>query len=95
MGGNLINFPGNCGTPTADLLTGKFLLNSVISTPGGKFMCIDVENFHLNTLMKRFEYFRMKLEDISDGVIQQYKLKDKEKYGFIYCKVKKGMYGLP
>ena len=23
MGGNLVNFPGDCGTPTADLLTVK------------------------------------------------------------------------
>ena len=33
MGGNLVNFPGDCGTPTADLLTVKLLLNSIISTP--------------------------------------------------------------
>ena len=33
VGGNRINFPGDCGTPTADMLTTKLLLNSVISTP--------------------------------------------------------------
>jgi hypothetical protein len=32
MGGNLVNYPGNCGTPTANLLTVKLLLNSIIST---------------------------------------------------------------
>ena len=31
IGGNLINFPGDCGTPTADLLTVKLLFNSIIS----------------------------------------------------------------
>ena len=30
--GNRINFPGDCGTPTADMITIKILLNSVIST---------------------------------------------------------------
>ena len=35
--GNLINHPGDKNTPTADLLTVKILLNSVISTPGAKF----------------------------------------------------------
>ena len=32
MGGNLINFPDDVGTPTADLLLIKIFLNSVIST---------------------------------------------------------------
>eukprot|EP00804_Cyclotella_cryptica_P016361 CCRYP_009916-RA/>CCRYP_009916-RA protein AED:0.68 eAED:0.37 QI:0/0/0/1/1/1/2/0/308 len=32
VGGNHINFPGNCGMPTADMITVKILLNSVIST---------------------------------------------------------------
>jgi hypothetical protein len=33
MGGNLVNYPRDCGTPTANLLTVKLLLNSIISTP--------------------------------------------------------------
>ena len=33
-----INYPGNCGTPTADMLTVKLLLSSVISNKGAKFM---------------------------------------------------------
>jgi hypothetical protein len=31
-GGNRINLPGDCGTPTADMITVKILLNRVIST---------------------------------------------------------------
>jgi hypothetical protein len=57
MGGNLINYPGDCGTPTADLLTVKLLLNSIISTPNVKFMSIDMKDFYLNTPMARYEYF--------------------------------------
>ncbi len=41
MGRNLVNYPGDCGTPTADLLTVKLLLNSIISTPNAKFMTLD------------------------------------------------------
>jgi hypothetical protein len=41
MGGNLVNYPGDCGTPTADLLTVKLLLNRIISTSNSKFMTID------------------------------------------------------
>ena len=61
MGGNLVNYPGDCGTPTADLLTVKLLLNSVVSTPNAKFMTLDLKDFYLMTPMKRYEYFRIKL----------------------------------
>ena len=43
MGGNLVNYPDDCGTPTADLLTIKLLRNSVISTNNAKFMTIDIK----------------------------------------------------
>ena len=45
MGGNRINFPGEVGTPTADLLLVKILFNSVVSTPGAKFMTMDIKDF--------------------------------------------------
>ena len=38
MGGDKIKYPGDCGISTADLLTVKLLLNSIISTPRAKFM---------------------------------------------------------
>ncbi len=57
MGGNPINYPDDCGTPTADLLTVKLLLNSIISTPNAKFMSIDIKDFYLCTPMARYEYF--------------------------------------
>ena len=48
---NKINYPGNCGMPTANLLI-KLPLNSIISTPKAKVMTIDVKNFYLNTPLK-------------------------------------------
>ena len=51
MGGDRINYPGDCGTPTADILTVKLLLNSVISTQHAKFMTIDIKDFYLMTSM--------------------------------------------
>ena len=47
VGGNRINYPGDCGTPTADLILVKLLLNSVISTPGAKFMTMDISIFFI------------------------------------------------
>ncbi len=51
MGGNLINYPDDCGTPTANLLTVKIMFNSVISMPNAKFMTIDIKDFYLITPM--------------------------------------------
>ncbi len=96
MDGNLINYPGDCGTPTADLLTVKLLLNSVISTPNAKFMTLDLKDFYLMTPMKRFEYFRMKLELFPQDVIDLYDLSNKVDHnGNVHCEVRRGMYGLP
>ena len=96
MGGNLINYPGDCGTPTADLLTVKLLFNSVISTPQAKFMCIDIKDFYLCTPMERYEYFSMKLELFPEDIIEEYGLRDKvDAKGNVHCEVRKGMYGLP
>jgi hypothetical protein len=46
-GGDRINYPGNKTTKTADLTTSKLMFNSVISTPGGRFMSIDLKDFYL------------------------------------------------
>ena len=96
VGGNQINYPGDCGTPTADLLTVKLLLNSVVSTKGAKFMTMDISNFYLMTPLKRKEYVRMKLDNFPDDVIDLYGLKEKATPdSFVYVAVKRGMYGLP
>ena len=96
VGGNRINYPDNCGTPTTDMLAVKLLLNSVISTKGAKFMSIDIKDFYLNTPMSRYEYMRLKIADLPQDFIDEYKLQNKEtKYGYIYLEIQRGMYGLP
>ena len=96
MGGDQINYPGDCGTPTADMLTVKLLLNSIISTQHAKFMTIDIKDFYLMTPMDRPEYFRMSLELLPEDIIGEYKLRDMiDEKGCVYCEVTRGMYGLP
>ena len=59
-------------------------------------MTIDISNFYLNTPMDRYEYMRMKLNIFPKDVIEEYNLRDKvEPNGFVYIKVRKGVYGLP
>ena len=69
VGGNRINYPGDCGTPTADLLTVKLLLNSIVSTMGAKFMTIDIKDLYLMTPMDHPKYFRMKLKLFPQDIV--------------------------
>jgi hypothetical protein len=95
-GGDRVHYPGDAGTPTANLLTVKLLLNSIISTPNAKFMAMDIKDFYLNTPMARYEYMRLRIANMPEDVIAHYKLTDIAMHdGYIYCKIQKGMYGLP
>jgi hypothetical protein len=73
-GGDRVHYPFNAGTPTADLLTVKVLINSVISTPRARFFTMDIKNFYLCTPMTTYEYMRLKLSDMPDDVITHYHL---------------------
>ncbi len=96
MGGNLINYPDDCGTPTADLLTVKIMFNNVVSMPNPKFMMIDIKDFYLMTPMDQYEYFCMKLELFPPDIIDKFGLCDKvDVNGNVFCEVQRGMYGLP
>ena len=95
-GWKLNQLPGDCGTPTADLLTVKLMFNSIILTPNAKFMTIDIKDFYLMTPMDRFEYFRMKLDLFPQDIIKEYRLNNKvDTDGNVFSKVRRGMYGLP
>jgi hypothetical protein len=56
VGGNLIEYPGDVSTPTADTTTAKMVINSTISTPNAKFMCADIKDLYLGTPMERYKY---------------------------------------
>jgi hypothetical protein len=58
-GGDRVHYPGDAGTPTADLLTVKLLINSAISTPSAKYMTMDIKDVYLNTPMARYKYMQL------------------------------------
>jgi len=96
VGGNKVHYPGDVGTPTADLTLVKMHLNSVISTPGARYMTLDDKNFYLNTPVSRYEYVRIKIDDIPKKIIVEYNLREKVTTdGHVYVEIQKGMYGLP
>jgi hypothetical protein len=94
--GDRINYPSEVATPTAGMLVAKMLFNSVISTKGAHLMTMDIANFYLMTPLHHPEFIQMKLSNIPDEVIKEYKLREKATTnGTIYIKTKLGVYGLP
>ena len=96
VSGNMTNYPDDCGTPTAYLLTVELLVNSVISKNGAKFMILDISNFYLMTPLKRKENVKMKISDFPEKVIAHYNLcKKATPDNCVYFIIKRGMYGHP
>ena len=94
-GVNLINYPEELTTRTADLTTTKDMWNIVISTRNARYMCADVKNFYLCTPLERYEYMRMPINLISQEFMDRYDLGSKVKNGYVYIEIQRGMYGLP
>jgi hypothetical protein len=95
-GGDRINYPEDCCTPTADMLIFECLLNSVVLTKGAKCLMIDIKDFYFNTPMKRYEYMHLKITDILEEIVNKYRLDEKVTAdGYNYMEIQNGMYGLP
>jgi hypothetical protein len=58
-------------------------------------MWIDIKDFYLCTPMKRFKYMWLKLTNIPEEIIREYGLQALATPDGYYCKIQKGMYGLP
>ena len=95
IGGSRICYPRDVGTNTASLELFKLLLNSVLSRKGARFSTIDLKNFYLDTPMPDPEYVRIKISDIPDEFIEEYKLAGTDRDGWIYFEIRRGCYGLP
>jgi hypothetical protein len=95
MGGNLIDFPGDVSTPTADPTTAKLVINHTLSSTNAKYMCGDINNFYLGTPMKRYEYMCLPLAILPQEIIDAYKLDNVAHNGTVYVDIRRGMYGLP
>jgi hypothetical protein len=95
LGGNLIDYPGDVSTRTAEMDTIKILFNSVVSTTDAKFCSLDITNFYLDTPLDRYEYVRIPINLIPPEIIAEYQIMHMVSDDHIYAEVRKGMYGLP
>jgi hypothetical protein len=95
VGGNLIHYPGNCGTPTVNMVTVKLHLNSIISTKKACYCTIDLKNFYINMPMDQPEFMHMKLSNLPPNFVKIYNLTNlANNNGATFLKVQKGMYSL-
>ena len=95
MGWNLIFHEVYVSTPTADITTYKFIINSNIYAPGTRYMCYDIKNFYLVTPLIRYEYIKIPIDILPEEIIMEYNLTKLAHNGYIYCEVWKGMHSLP
>ena len=95
VGGNLIDYPGNLSMKVADMTTFKILVNSTLSTPGAKWLGLDVKNYYLGTPMDNYEYMFIPLNQIPQEIIDHYNLHNIVHKGKVYVEICRGMYSLP
>ena len=97
VGGDKLEYASDAGSPAANLLDTKILLNSVISDAknGAKFLSCDLKDFFLATPMDEPEYMKIPWQYFPSDIRILYNLQSiVDENGYIYCKIIKGMYGL-
>jgi hypothetical protein len=97
IGGDVLDYFGSTASPAASLIETKLLLNSTISDShlGARFCTIDIKDFFLQTILEDTEYLRIHEIYFLEDIRKRYNI-DKiiANDGYVYCKVKKGLYGL-
>ena len=74
----------------------KLLLNSVISDSnlGARFCSMDLKDMFLHTPMQSPEFMKVAIKYFPADIIEKYNLNSIVHNGYVYIKIKKGMYGL-
>jgi hypothetical protein len=97
VGGDKLPYDNDAGSPAASLLETKLILNSTISDAdkGARFLCADLKDHFLASPMKDPEFMRIRYKYFPDAIRKQYNLDQfVTNTGYIYIRIKKGMYGL-
>ena len=59
-------------------------------------MTTNIKDFYINKPMPRYEYMRLKFDDLPKDFIEECKLREKvTKDEYVYVEICKGVYGLP
>ena len=94
-GGNLVDYPGNTSTLTADIVTIKTHWNLVISKRKNKYGTIDIKDFYLNSQLETCEYMRIPFDVMPEDIIDLYNLNSLvANNGFTYMEAHNRICGL-
>ena len=96
-GGDKLPYPGDASSPAASMIDTKLIINSTISDAhkNARFLSADLKDFFLGTLMQTAEYMKLSYDIFLQDIREKYnsdELVDGD--GYVYIKIKKGMYGL-
>ena len=92
-----MTYNADAGSPAANMLETKLLINSTISDAhrGARFMSADLKDFFPATPMEGDEYMKVNYKHFPEDIRRRYKLQEKvTASGHIYIKIKRDMYGL-
>jgi len=92
-----LEYNDDAGSPAANLLETKILINSTISDAhkGARFMSADIKDYFLATPMAEPEYMRVKYRYLPPDIRRRYNLDAiVSRDDYIYIKIQKGMPGL-
>ena len=99
IGGDKLPYEFDTASPATDLIETKLIINSVISEfdKGARFCSIDLKDFFLHTLLPpgEREYMRIHYKYFDDELKKLYNIDEVvADDNYVYCEIKKGMYGL-
>ncbi len=78
VGGNLIDYPFELTTRTADMVASKILWNSVISsTKDARFAGTNIKKMYLETPLDWYEYMKMPIALFPTDIIEHFRLNEK------------------
>jgi hypothetical protein len=69
--------------------------NSILSTPGAKYTCLDMKSYYLTAALDQYEYMKMPIASFPQWIIEQYVLNKQVHRGFIYLEMRCAVWGLP
>jgi hypothetical protein len=87
VGSNLIDYPFELTTRTADMVSSKILWNSVISTKDARFAGVDIKNMYLKTPLDWYEYMKMPIALFPTDIIEHYRLNENVFGGYVYMEI--------
>ena len=97
LGGDVLDYLGDTASPAALLIESKLLFNSVISDShlGARFMSLDIKDFFLQSILHDAEYLRIHSKYFLPDIRTKYNIDNLiSTDGYVYCKIKRDMYGL-